>query len=46
MHAHGILKCRYCNIVITQCRCIDKNKEVRLTVCAKCKEMLHPKDAA
>ena len=39
-HNHFILKCHLCSKVISQCRCMDKNKETRMTVCAACKEII------
>lgn len=33
---HYIERCMYCDVVITQCRCPDVNKEHRLSVCWKC----------
>lgn len=35
MSEHFIELCRYCNAVISQCRCIDRNKVQRLGVCSK-----------
>lgn len=37
---HYIIKCKICSTVISQCRCMAKDKEVRLAICAECKEKL------
>ena len=41
-HEHFIKKCNKCDTVIAQCRCIDKNKTVKLGMCEKCKAKLQP----
>lgn len=33
---HFVMKCRYCETVISQCRCISNNKEKRWDVCNVC----------
>jgi len=35
---HFILKCKHCDVVLAQCRCMSADKEVTLGVCAACKE--------
>ncbi len=35
---HFIEKCKYCGVVISQCRCMDCNKETVMSVCGKCLE--------
>lgn len=36
--SHFIEKCIDCNIVISQCRCPSKDKQLRLTVCVHCQK--------
>lgn len=36
---HYIKKCKICENVIDQCRCIDPNKRVIWSVCCRCKEI-------
>ena len=36
--SHFIKYCRECRVVIGQCRCPDKNKEVQYGTCLKCLE--------
>ena len=36
MHQHHIKKCKECDIIIEQCRCMDKNKIVIFDICPKC----------
>lgn len=38
MSGHFIEKCKYCSKVISQCRCMDKNKAVILSICDDCKK--------
>jgi hypothetical protein len=40
---HIIVKCRKCDILITQCRCMDKNKPVIYDVCSACRARETPK---
>ena len=40
---HFIEKCRECGTVISQCRCMSKDKTVRYGICNKCKEKDTPK---
>ena len=35
-HEHFIEKCTNCGGVISQCRCIDKNKTIKYSICDKC----------
>ena len=35
-HGHSITKCCKCETVITQCRCMSKDKIVKWDVCNKC----------
>jgi len=35
-HQHHCIKCKVCGIIVSQCRCADKNKTVRLVVCTEC----------
>jgi hypothetical protein len=35
---HSITICENCGIVITQCKCISKNKTVILDLCHKCQK--------
>jgi hypothetical protein len=37
---HFIEKCKWCGVVISQCRCADPNKSVILSVCKECQS--HP----
>lgn len=37
-HGHFICYCSKCEKVISQCRCMSKDKEVRYEVCDDCKE--------
>jgi len=34
--SHFIKKCKECDKIISQCRCMDKNKEVRYSICNNC----------
>ena len=36
-NGHFIEKCKQCNTVISQCRCMDCNKIKLFSVCEKCK---------
>ena len=36
MHSHYIKKCKVCEKVVEQCRCMDKNKTTTLVVCEDC----------
>lgn len=36
MHNHFITKCKICGIVISQCRCMSKDKTEILEVCDDC----------
>lgn len=38
MIGHGIVICRECEKVITQCRCIDCNKKKYYVTCVNCIE--------
>ena len=38
MEGHFILKCSECGDIVSQCRCMDHNKTVEKTICAKCKQ--------
>jgi len=38
MSEHYKVVCNECGVVITQCRCMDANKETRYGVCEKCRE--------
>lgn len=40
MNTHYIEKCRECGVVISQCRCADKDKDVRWGICEECQEEL------
>jgi hypothetical protein len=35
--SHYIEKCRACGTVMGQCRCMSKDKTVRLSLCGRCK---------
>jgi hypothetical protein len=35
---HFIEKCKYCNIVISQCRCPSQDKIIKYGICQTCKE--------
>jgi hypothetical protein len=37
--SHFIEICKYCGDVIAQCRCPSPNKEKRIGVCDKCREL-------
>jgi hypothetical protein len=41
--SHYIEYCRICGIVIATCRCASKDKEVRYSICDKCKGVNFPK---
>jgi hypothetical protein len=36
---HFIIRCQYCNRVISQCRCPDPNKSLTYGVCDTCKDI-------
>ena len=36
-HDHFIIKCKVCEGVISQCRCMSKEKSVLWQLCDKCK---------
>ena len=36
MGQHEIVKCKVCEEVIRQCRCMDPHKDVKWEVCGKC----------
>ena len=36
MDGHHILKCKECNKVIEQCRCMKENKPIIYSVCDQC----------
>lgn len=36
---HYIERCKFCNKVMSQCRCIDCNKQVIYSVCTRCSEL-------
>ena len=36
--SHFIMYCKYCEKVISQCRCPSKDKEKKYGVCTKCAE--------
>ena len=38
MHNHMITKCSECDTVISQCRCMSKDKSVTYELCDECKE--------
>lgn len=40
MAGHFIVKCGTCGVVITQCRCISKDKPVSFETCDQCKMAL------
>ena len=33
---HGITKCKECDRIISQCKCMDKNKPITYSVCSEC----------
>ena len=35
-HEHFIEKCKDCDKIISQCRCISKDKEIKYSICEKC----------
>lgn len=39
VHNHFKTVCIKCRTVISQCRCISKNKSVLRTICDKCNEL-------
>jgi len=45
MSGHYIKKCKYCKIAMGQCRCPAQNKEIRYSVCEKCKKEMKDKDS-
>lgn len=38
--SHYIIICKICNVIISQCRCMDKNKEIKGSICSKCEKDL------
>lgn len=46
MSDHFIEKCRRCDGTISQCRCFDKNKEVRYSICENCKKEIANEEKA
>lgn len=36
-HGHTIIKCKHCDKVIAQCRCMSKDKNIEYQVCDDCK---------
>jgi len=38
MHSHQITRCSNCNTVISQCRCMSKDKTVVYELCSDCKD--------
>jgi hypothetical protein len=36
MIGHFIEKCKWCGVVISQCRCADLNKPVKFSICGEC----------
>ena len=40
MSEHFIERCKYCAVVVSQCRCIGPNKTERYVVCPKCADLL------
>lgn len=38
MSGHFIEKCIICGIVISQCQCPSKDKEIRYSLCKSCKD--------
>ena len=38
MIGHFILKCTECGRTITQCRCMEPDKELRWAVCMECEQ--------
>ena len=37
---HFVTKCKYCGVIINQCRCISKDKEVKYATCGTCAQKL------
>ena len=37
MHNHFITKCKICKVIISQCRCVSKDKTETWGVCDECK---------
>ena len=37
-HGHSKTVCRRCDLIITQCRCMSKDKTVKHDLCRKCKD--------
>lgn len=42
-HNHKIIKCSVCTTIISQCRCMSKDKVTELIVCDACKIAAHDK---
>ena len=40
MSKHYMVKCNLCDKVISQCRCMAENKEVKYEICDECKDKL------
>lgn len=38
MAQHHITRCKNCNTIISQCRCMSPNKTVHYGICNACKE--------
>lgn len=38
MHSHHIKKCSSCDKIISQCRCMSKDKTITYELCDKCKD--------
>lgn len=34
--SHYIIICKVCNVTISQCRCMSKDKEFKEGICSKC----------
>jgi len=35
---HFMIVCKECDKIIKQCKCMDKNKEVKYDTCEECKD--------
>ena len=45
MHGHFIEKCLFCGTIISQCRCMSKDKRIDYSICQQCKELETKKES-
>ena len=39
LHGHFIKKCKYCSIILSQCRCFSDDKTIEYATCGNCTEV-------